>query len=91
VATATLTEGVNLPFDLIFLTSLKRRSWDAENEQQVVSPLSTAEFRNLAGRAGRPGAARGIEGMTLVAIPIQISTTANSFRAIQRNQLRELD
>ncbi|UEM19535.1 DEAD/DEAH box helicase [Skermanella mucosa] len=90
VATATLTEGVNLPFDLIFLTSLKRRAWNAELEQPVISPLSTAEFRNLAGRAGRPGAARGIEGMTLVAIPARISTTANSFSATQRNQLEEL-
>ncbi|MGY3133768.1 hypothetical protein ACVWZM_004450 [Bradyrhizobium sp. USDA 4501] len=90
VATATLTEGVNLPFDLIFLTSLKRRSWDAENEQQVVTPLSTAEFRNLAGRAGRPGAARGIEGMTLVAIPTTISTTASSFADVQRRQRRDL-
>jgi len=91
VATATLTEGVNLPFDLIFLTSLKRRSWDAENEQQIVTPLSTAEFRNLAGRAGRPGASRGIEGMTLVAIPTTTSTTANSFVRVQRNQLRNLN
>jgi hypothetical protein len=90
VATATLTEGVNLPFDLIFLTSLKR-PWDAENEQQIVTPLSTAEFRNLAGRAGRPGAAKGIEGMTLVAIPTTISTTANGFEQPQRNQLRELN
>lgn len=90
VATATLTEGVNLPFDLIFLTSLKRRSWDSENEQQVVTPLSTAEFRNLAGRAGRPGAARGIEGMTLVAVPTTISTTANSFVGVQRSQRAEL-
>jgi DEAD/DEAH box helicase len=91
VATATLTEGVNLPFDLIFLTSLKRRSWDAENEQQIVTPLSTAEFRNLAGRAGRPGAARGIEGMTLVAIPTTISATADGLARVQRNQLRDLN
>lgn len=90
VATATLTEGVNLPFDLIFLTSLKRRSWDPVEEQQVVTPLTTAEFRNLAGRAGRPGAARGIEGMTLVALPSQISTTADASRPIQRRQRAEL-
>lgn len=90
VATATLTEGVNLPFDLIFLTSLKRRSWDAVEEQQVVTPLTTAEFRNLSGRAGRPGAARGIEGMTLVALPNQISTTAAASRPTQRRQLAEL-
>jgi hypothetical protein len=67
VATATLTEGVNLPFDLIFLTSLKRTSWDPVAQQRIVAPMPTAEFRNLAGRAGRPGASRGIEGMTLVA------------------------
>jgi hypothetical protein len=91
VATATLTEGVNLPFDLIFLTSLRRRSWDAENEQQIVAPLSTAEFRNLAGRAGRPGAAKGIEGMTLVAIPTTIATTARGQVRVQRNQLRALN
>ncbi|RQU29886.1 DNA helicase [Burkholderia cenocepacia] len=90
VATATLTEGVNLPFDLIFLTSLKRRSWDPVEEQQVVAPLTTAEFRNLAGRAGRPGAARGIEGMTLIALPTQISTTAAAGRATQRRQRAEL-
>jgi hypothetical protein len=91
VATATLTEGVNLPFDLIFLTTLKRRSWDAENEQQIVAPLSTAEFRNLAGRAGRPGAGKGIEGMTLVAIPTAISTTATASSRTQRTQMRDLN
>ncbi len=90
VATATLTEGVNLPFDLIFLTSLKRRSWDPVAEEPVIAPLTTAEFRNLAGRAGRPGAARGTEGMTLVALPTQISTTAAGERATQRRQLTEL-
>lgn len=90
VATATLTEGVNLPFDLIFLTSLKRTSWDPVEEEQIISPLSTAEFRNLAGRAGRPGASRGIEGLTLVALPRQISTTATASRPIQRRQLATL-
>ncbi len=90
VATATLTEGVNLPFDLIFLTSLKRRSWDQVTQSQVVAPLSTAEFRNLAGRAGRPGAAKGIEGMTLVALPTHVSSTAAATIPVQRRQLREL-
>lgn len=90
VATATLTEGVNLPFDLIFLTSLKRRSWDQVTQSQVIAPLSTAEFRNLAGRAGRPGAAKGIEGMTLIALPAQVSSTAAATIRLQRRQLREL-
>ena len=91
VATATLTEGVNLPFDLIFITSLKRRSWDPVAEAPIVAPFTSAEFRNLAGRAGRPGASRGIEGMTLVALPRQVSTTADTTRAIQRRQLRDLE
>jgi hypothetical protein len=59
-------------------------------EQQVIAPLTTAEFRNLAGRAGRPGAARGIEGMTLVALPKQISSTAAGSRATQQRQRAEL-
>lgn len=89
VATATLTEGVNLPFDIIFLTSLLRRSWDAVKGEQVVVPFTTSEFRNLAGRAGRPGAARGIEGMTLIALPTAISTTAPTKVKTQQKQKRE--
>src|SRR3546814_4524984 len=64
LATATLTEGVNLPFDIVFLTSLERRSYDAQAGQPIVVPMSTAEFRNLAGRAGRPGAAERSEEHT---------------------------
>lgn len=90
VATATLTEGVNLPFDLIFVPSLRRTSFDRDDERLVVTPLSTSEFRNLAGRAGRPGAARGLEGMTLVAIPSQPSTTAQGQINAQRRQISEM-
>lgn len=89
VATATLTEGVNLPFDIIFLPSLKRTAYNPLRRRQDEFPLSTAEFRNLAGRAGRPGAAKGMEGMTLVALPIGISTTAPSQRRIQLRQMRD--
>jgi len=78
VATATLTEGVNLPFDIIFVPSLVRRSYDAAQEQHIENPMSTSEFRNLAGRAGRPGAGNGFEGITLVPIPTRPSTTAQS-------------
>jgi hypothetical protein len=88
LATATLTEGVNLPFDIIFLTSIERRSFDAQTGQPVVVPMSTAEFRNLAGRAGRPGAAESIEGMTLVTLPESVSTTAPGQRAEQLRQIR---
>lgn len=89
VATATLTEGVNLPFDLIFLTSLKRRFYDQEAEELKETPLSTAEFRNLAGRAGRPGASKGMEGLTLIPVPQRPSTTAQGQRATQLQQVRQ--
>jgi hypothetical protein len=88
IATATLTEGVNLPFDIIFLTSLLRRGFDAQTGQQDIVPISTAEFRNLAGRAGRPGAADAIEGMTLVALPQAPSTTAQGSRPTQLTQIQ---
>ncbi len=90
VATATLTEGVNLPFDIIFVTSLKRSTYDTVNNQPIESPMSTSEFRNLSGRAGRPGASNGMEGITLVAIPRRISTTARTKIPTQRRQLRTL-
>lgn len=90
LATATLTEGVNLPFDLIFILSLTRSSFDVETKTPIVTPLSTAEFRNLAGRAGRPGATRGMEGITLVAIPVEPSTKAPSKLALQRRQIEEM-
>jgi hypothetical protein len=90
VATATLTEGVNLPFDLIFIPSLKRVSFDQNARRSVTVPMSTAEFRNLAGRAGRPGATLAMEGITLVAIPALPSTTAAAQLTLQRNQIREM-
>jgi hypothetical protein len=90
VATATLTEGVNLPFDLIFVLSLRRTSFNASTRQSEVTPLSTSEFRNLAGRAGRPGASRAMEGMTLAALPVQPSTTAPSMLRRQRGQIKEM-
>lgn len=93
IATATLTEGVNLPFDLIFVTSLIRRTFNpnaGRNGQQEVTPLSTAEFRNLAGRAGRPGSTQGMEGMTLVALPMVPSSTGAQAVTSQPGQLASL-
>ena len=91
VATATLTEGVNLPFDMIFVPSLMRRSFNAVEEQQVENRMSTAEFRNLAGRAGRPGAGNGLEGITLVPIPARPSTTAQGTLRTQRRQIAAME
>jgi len=88
VATATLTEGVNLPFDMIFLPSLKRTFFDIARERRREFPMSTSEFRNLSGRAGRPGAAKGMEGLTLVALPQVPSSTANGTIPTQRGQLK---
>ncbi|KIZ44529.1 MULTISPECIES: DEAD/DEAH box helicase [Rhodopseudomonas] len=90
VATATLTEGVNLPFDIIFLTALKRRTYDPVNNTPVETPMSAAEFRNLSGRAGRPGASNGMEGITLVAIPRRPASTAPKQIPLQRRQIRAL-
>lgn len=54
LATSTLSDGVNLPFETILIPSLQRRE----------SLISNREFGNLIGRAGRPGF--GTEGRSLV-------------------------
>lgn len=54
LATSTLSEGVNLPFEVVLLPTLRRGE----------KFISAAEFANLAGRAGRPG--YGTEGKCLV-------------------------
>jgi hypothetical protein len=54
MATSTLSEGVNLPFETVLIPTLRRG-------QAFLSPR---EFGNLIGRAGRPGLAT--EGQTLV-------------------------
>jgi len=90
VATATLTEGVNLPFDIIFVTSLKRSAYDNVKQQPVITRYTPAEFRNLSGRAGRPGSTRGMEGLTLVALPTTIATTAPTQMQTQRDQMNAL-
>ena len=56
IATSTLTEGVNLPFEVVLIPSLRRAG----------NYLSVRELGNLMGRAGRPG--YGTEGRSLVLI-----------------------
>jgi hypothetical protein len=57
LATSTLSEGVNLPFEVVLLPTLRRGGdW-----------IDAREFANLAGRAGRPG--YGTEGRCLVLLP----------------------
>jgi hypothetical protein len=57
LATSTLSEGVNLPFEVILLPTLRRNN----------ETIPASEFANLAGRAGRPGF--GTEGRCLVLLP----------------------
>lgn len=90
IATATLTEGVNLPFDMIFVPSLTRRSYNSVDNRQEANRMSTSEFRNLAGRAGRPGAGNGLEGITLVPVPSRPSSTAHGMLRTQRRQIEQL-
>lgn len=54
LATSTLSEGVNLPFETVLVPTLLRAG----------QRLNSSEFKNLAGRAGRPGTST--EGRTLV-------------------------
>lgn len=59
MATSTLSEGVNLPFETVLVPSLQR--WNED--------INVSEFKNLVGRAGRPGF--GTEGRSLVLVPAQ--------------------
>lgn len=57
IATSTLSQGINLPFETVLVPTLRR-------EQKS---MTAQEFANLAGRAGRPGYAT--EGRCLVLLP----------------------
>ena len=70
MATSTLSEGVNLPFETILIPNLRR--WDVNQNAEV--DFSPSEFKNLVGRAGRPGF--GTEGRTLVLLPQRPNSNA---------------
>lgn len=59
IATSTLTEGINLPFEVILIPSLRRRD----------GFMDAREVANLIGRAGRPGVST--EGRSLLLMPHQ--------------------
>lgn len=63
LATSTLSEGVNLPFETILIPSLLRRG----------NSIRAREFGNLVGRAGRPGF--GTEGRSLVLLESEPADT----------------
>ncbi len=68
-ATSTLTEGVNLPLDMVILPKAGRTFYDERKKRRVHACYSPSEFLNLAGRAGRPGVKRSMEGITVTAMP----------------------
>jgi hypothetical protein len=75
VATSTLTEGVNMPFDVIILPAIVRKQLKGQDRYEFVT-ISVPEFLNLAGRAGRPGA--GVEGITLVSLATEPTSRPGS-------------
>jgi superfamily II DNA/RNA helicase len=61
ICTTTLTEGINLPIKTIVIHSTKRYNPDVKGNYEY---LSTREFKNLAGRAGRAG--RELKGLIII-------------------------
>ncbi|WP_232467308.1 DEAD/DEAH box helicase [Burkholderia ubonensis] len=57
IATSTLSEGVNIPVNVVLIPNVHR----------ATEPMEVQEFMNLIGRAGRPGVAT--EGAAFVVMP----------------------
>lgn len=55
VSTSTLAWGVNLPAKNVFIESMKYSGFGACNCRETLVPLSTVDFSQAAGRAGRIG------------------------------------
>jgi ATP-dependent DNA helicase len=51
VSTTTLAMGVNMPADVVIVADTER--WELEGANWTTKPLSVADYRNAAGRAGR--------------------------------------
>lgn len=91
IATSTLTEGVNLPFDVVLVPAILRSQlvgYRPNGTQRYDwSILSAAEFLNLAGRAGRPGTTG--EGLTLVTLPVDPTASLGTrARRLQQDEIR---
>lgn len=78
LATSTLSEGVNLPFETVLIPTLRRGKRE----------LNIREFGNLVGRSGRPGF--GTEGRNLVLLNDHQSARNRYFYLIKEleNQLQ---
>jgi DEAD/DEAH box helicase len=90
LATSTLSEGVNLPFETVLIPNLQR--WSTNDNKYI--DINSREFSNLVGRAGRPGF--GTEGRSLVILPAtesieQIKDSNEKRKSTKiRNQYRSL-
>jgi hypothetical protein len=77
VATPTLAQGVNLPFDISVLTFLRRRNLATKQ----MEPLSQSEIMNMLGRAGRAGqVSDGICLISMRSIKVPPTRTLDSAR-----------
>lgn len=92
IATSTLTEGVNLPFDIIILSKTFREFYDQEKKEHRQERLSIKEFKNLIGRAGRPGVSQKFEGLAILCVPEEPVTSSRKKRDIyqQNSQIKNL-
>jgi len=80
LATSTLSQGVNLPFETVLIPGLRRQDF-----------ITGREFGNLIGRAGRPGVST--EGQALVILQRDESTYGRDYQGYLRiiSQLRAAD
>jgi len=84
MATSTLSEGVNLPFETVLIPNLQR--WGVNENSQI--DFSSSEFKNLVGRAGRPGF--GTEGRSLVLLPDQPNRSESNIRNLYFSLINRL-
>lgn len=74
LATSTLSEGVNLPFETVLIPTLRRGK----------KHIGIREFGNLVGRAGRPGC--GTEGQGLILLSELKATNTKDAQSIKRSR-----
>ncbi len=79
LATSTLSEGVNLPIETVIIPSILRRG----------DKISSREFSNLIGRAGRPGI--GTEGRSLVLLENELGHKWDKAQEIRNTRRRYED
>lgn len=77
IATPTLAQGVNLPFDLSIVSFVERRNRQTDQQE----PLAITEIQNMLGRAGRAGQVS--DGICLIAVP---SKGQNPVRLLDRHR-----